>query len=278
MLIFIRCPAEQMLAFYSIMLQPSLILIDSGHFQYNSLMLGLTLLSLISLTLGRDVLGAVFFVLSMCFKQMALYYAPGIFAYLLGKCFYLGNPRGLNLFVSLAFFSTLTLGAVFAPFVVPLSNLGQAIHRIFPLARGLFEDKVANAWCALNVVVKLREVASVQTLARLSAVLTLATTLPLIAGLVYLSIRLHPSQSESEEGSPEQAYSTPKQAAPTAALLPHTLFASAMAFYLFSFQVHEKSILLPLMPLTLLLAGRQPGLPGEDWEWAILLNNVGVFR
>ncbi|CRK28273.1 hypothetical protein BN1723_018345, partial [Verticillium longisporum] len=27
------------------------------------------------------------------------------------------------------------------------------VHRIFPFARGLFEDKVANFWCALNVVI-----------------------------------------------------------------------------------------------------------------------------
>jgi alpha-1,3-glucosyltransferase len=51
-----------------------------------------------------------------------------------------------------------------------------------------------------------------------------------------------------------------------------------MAFFMFSFQVHEKSILLPLMPLTLLLVGKQPGLAGQDFEWAVLLNNIGSFR
>ena len=39
----------------------------------------------------RDLLGAVFFVLSLGFKQMALYYAPAIGAYLLAKCFYIGS-------------------------------------------------------------------------------------------------------------------------------------------------------------------------------------------
>ena len=62
--------------------------------RYNSIMLGLTLLAVLAFHSGRDSLGAVLFVASMCFKQMALYYAPGIFAYLLGKCFYLGGNEG----------------------------------------------------------------------------------------------------------------------------------------------------------------------------------------
>ena len=40
------------------------------------------------------MLGAVSFVLSLGFKQMALYYAPAIGSYLLGKCLYLGSTQG----------------------------------------------------------------------------------------------------------------------------------------------------------------------------------------
>lgn len=68
----------QMVAFYSIMLQPCLVMVDSGHFQYNSVMLGLTLASTIAFYAGRDYIGAALFVCSMCFKQMALFYAPGV--------------------------------------------------------------------------------------------------------------------------------------------------------------------------------------------------------
>lgn len=84
-----------MVAALSILLQPALILIDNGHFQsvpslncgrskradfdvrrYNSIMLGLTLWSVNFFQMDRDLLGAVAFVLSLCFKQMALYYSP----------------------------------------------------------------------------------------------------------------------------------------------------------------------------------------------------------
>jgi len=44
--------------------------------------------------MGRDLLGAIFFILSLGFKQMALYYAPVIGAYLLAKSFYIGSAAG----------------------------------------------------------------------------------------------------------------------------------------------------------------------------------------
>ena len=82
------------------LLQPTLILIDSGHFQYNSVMLGLTLLSLDFLMVSSDLSAAVFFVLSLGFKQMALYYAPAIGSYLLGKCIFLGPNYGYTSLLS----------------------------------------------------------------------------------------------------------------------------------------------------------------------------------
>lgn len=55
---------------------------------------GFTLLAINFFASGRDVLGAFFFVLSLGFKQMALYYAPAIGTYLLAKCLYLGPSQG----------------------------------------------------------------------------------------------------------------------------------------------------------------------------------------
>lgn len=122
----------------SVLLQPALILIDNGHFQYNSVMLGLALaafamlytslpnpdtitpgapaigakaqepgktgkasrgkITSLSRRLSYDyVIAAVCFSLSLGFKQMALYYAPAIFALMLGRCYGLsrvGFDRG----------------------------------------------------------------------------------------------------------------------------------------------------------------------------------------
>lgn len=168
--------------------------------------------------------------------------------------------------------------ACFAPFLFPPSQLQQTLLRIFPFQRGLFEDKVANVWCSLNVIVKLRQIFSTPALAKLAAGCTLLTTIPIVAGFVWTNGRLQPTETTQPAAVSQSATSRAREPSPAVKLLPHALFASAMAFFLFSFQVHEKSILLPLMPLTLLIAGRQPGLPGNDFEWALLLNNVGAFR
>ena len=93
-----------------LLLQPALLLIDHGHFQYNSVMLGkyfvsptvhqlthsvgFTLLAINFFATGNDLVAAVCFVLSLGFKQMALYYAPAIGSYLLAKCVYLGQKNG----------------------------------------------------------------------------------------------------------------------------------------------------------------------------------------
>jgi len=65
-----------------------------GKEELTLLAAGLTLQSMNFFVDGQDLLGAVCFVLSLGFKQMALYYAPAIGGYLLAKCIYLGYPAG----------------------------------------------------------------------------------------------------------------------------------------------------------------------------------------
>ena len=74
--------------------QPALVLIDHGHFQYNAVSLGLALWSFHFMTSGGagrrrsfagPAWGSVLFCLALNFKQMELYHAPAVFAYLLGR-------------------------------------------------------------------------------------------------------------------------------------------------------------------------------------------------
>jgi hypothetical protein len=51
---------------------------------------------------------------------------------------------------------------------------GQVLHRVFPFYRGLFEDKVGNVWCALDMLLKLRANLQLQQLTRLCLLSTLA--------------------------------------------------------------------------------------------------------
>jgi alpha-1,3-glucosyltransferase len=269
------------IALTAILMQPGTILIDHGHFQYNTVMLGFVVASIESILTGRLPLACGFFVAALCFKQMALYYAPIMFSFLLGSCIF---PRiRIGRFLSIALSTVAAFAIVLVPLVaasvldwtngIPpsgtlpvfladlpikldgnswyyatLLQLGQLVHRVFPFARGLFEDKVANAWCAIHTFYKLNRFPS-SLLQQASFAATLASiSIPCLIILRY----------------------------PRPQLLLLALSSSAWGFFLFSFQVHEKSVLLPLLPMTLLLNG-DGGLNKVNRAWIGWANILGVW-
>ncbi|XBW34716.1 hypothetical protein QEN19_000283 [Hanseniaspora menglaensis] len=219
-----------------ILLQPSLLIIDHGHFQYNGCMLGLVLLTVNNIIDNKLVSACIFFVASLCFKQMSLYFAPVIFVYLLKQT--LLSWRIIE-FVSIGVSTVATFIVLYFPLYffnqtneLGLQTLKQSFLRVFPFNRGLFEGKVANFWCVSNLFIKHRTIFSNEQLQLQSLVLTLLAASP--ACLMVL-IKVSPKR-----------YSKSKE------LLLYALGSCSLSFYLFAFQVHEKSILLPMLPMTLL--------------------------
>jgi len=225
-------------------------------------MLGLFLFSLILLSLDRPkpVLAAIPFVLSLTFKQMSLYYAPTIFIYLLSLSLPSFTRPNLRLLIPLGITVILTFLIVFAPFLLPShgSNIfdprqwdfitpSQILHRVFPFGRGLWEDKLANTWCATNILLKWRSLFPVHTLQLLSLLTTLCAISP---GLIFL-------------------FRTPFRKK-----LPEVFCLSGLGFYLFGFQVHEKSILVALCPSVLFLFSEQ----GEVRKWAVWMECIATIR
>jgi alpha-1,3-glucosyltransferase len=132
--------------------------------RYNSVMFGFAFLAVDCFLRDHILWGSLFFVFSLCFKQMGLYYAPAIFAYLLGLCVF---PRiDIARLFSLGIVVFVSFSLVLAPLVVfgGFEQINQCLLRVFPFARGLWEDKVANFWCATNVLLKYRETFTSSTL------------------------------------------------------------------------------------------------------------------
>ncbi|KAG9351025.1 hypothetical protein JZ751_024914 [Albula glossodonta] len=201
-----------------ILLYPGLILIDHGHFQYNGVSLGLALWGVLGLGLGKDLLGSVAFTLALNYKQMELYHALPFFCYLLGKCAKQGlTHKGLILLVKISVTVVVSFAVCWLPFLSDPQQSLQVVRRLFPVARGLYEDKVANTWCSMNVLIKIRNQLSTDAQIYLSLISTLLAVLP-------SSIKLFLN--------------------PTFWQFRLALVNSSLAFFLFSFQVHEKSILL----------------------------------
>ena len=277
---------ESYIILVAILMQPATMLIDHAHFQYNTVMLGFVNASVASIMSEHLLWSAIFFVGALCFKQMTLYYAPAMFAYLMGSCL-LPQVKPLRL-LGISIVTILSFSVAFAPLLLgalydnlrginpPLSitdrkvnplfesvtdyidpsswyypallQLTQIIHRSFPFARGIFEDKVANLWCALHTFHKLNFY-PIPLLQRISLLSTFIAILP-----ACMIISLHPRKD----------------------LVPWALASTAWGFFLCSFQVHEKSVLLPLLPLTLALGGEE-GLGSRLRAWIGWANILGAW-
>ncbi|XP_076463078.1 dolichyl pyrophosphate Man9GlcNAc2 alpha-1,3-glucosyltransferase-like [Babylonia areolata] len=209
-----------------LLLQPGLALIDHGHFQYNGISLGLTLLAACALARRQDLVGAVLFCLALNYKQMELYHAMPFFCYLLGSCFKLSLPRGNLKLMMLAMVVVISFALCWLPFLNDVDTARSVLLRLFPFGRGLYEDKVANVWCSLSVVIKLKQLFTLDRIVLLCLVSTLVMLLPSSVHLLWK---------------------------PSIQRFRLALVNASLVFFLFSFQVHEKSILIAVIPACLLV-------------------------
>ncbi|KAL7526971.1 hypothetical protein ACHAXR_001739, partial [Thalassiosira sp. AJA248-18] len=253
--------------------QPALILIDHGHFQYNTVSLGLALWSFHFMTLTTTtttttnhssksdcssfvgpILGSILFSLALNFKQMELYHAPAIFAYLLGRCFrrdrnkeqYGSTVMGTaGKFCVLGLTVILTFATLYAPFAIytrastsPISSLLQIVQRLFPFNRGVFEGKVANLWCALSIKpFSIRDRLPSDLLPWAALGLTLILVLP--PCWILFGAGKGPDLDKSAPVQSNQNPNNMKDDSDIRLLLWGTT-STSLAFFLASFQVHEK--------------------------------------
>ncbi|XP_026813958.1 probable dolichyl pyrophosphate Man9GlcNAc2 alpha-1,3-glucosyltransferase [Rhopalosiphum maidis] len=207
------------------LLYPGLILIDHGHFQYNCVSLGLFVASVASMFTNKTILTCFLFSMALNYKQMELYHALPFFFYYIGFVYEMYKKHSfitaLKTLSILALSVTMAFLLIWLPFISDPKQMFQIIHRIFPLERGVFEDKVSNVWCLINVLYKLRDINN-QIMATICLLTTLISVLPTCLDLIK-----YPSKIKF--------------------LL--SLINCSLSFFLFSFQVHEKSILLVAIPV-----------------------------
>lgn len=232
-----------------VLLCPAFVLVDHGHFQYNCASLGLAAWAFWAAVSGWPAACCVAFSLSLNFKQMGLYLSPAVFCYLMaGVVRRPTHAAAARSFATLGLATTLTFAACWAAFLPGgVSGVLAVLSRVFPTSRGLYEDKVASVWCTIALLppLKLKAQLAAPALVRLTAGCTLCALAP---PCVLLLRR------------------------PSRAAFAACAAACGLAFFLLSFQVHEKHILLPLLPAGL-LAPRHPRL----FSWFSLLATFSLF-
>jgi len=213
------------------MVQPALLLVDHGHFQYNGVCVGLTLLAIVAIGTQRYCTGAVLFACALNFKQIALYYALAFFFGLLSISIHTAKSIGGTFFLiaALGISVVITFAVHWLPFCLYTEanetctqGMAHVLSRIFPFNRGLFEDKVSNVWCVVDPVLKLRNMfgGGGGVLKVLSASATLLLCAPSCIALM--------------------------RKTPTVRVMLYAMTSISLAFFLCAFQVHEKSILFPV--------------------------------
>ncbi|CAR24515.1 dolichyl-P-Glc:Glc1Man(9)GlcNAc(2)-PP-dolichol alpha-1,3-glucosyltransferase [Lachancea thermotolerans CBS 6340] len=148
----------------SIVLSPGFLIIDHIHFQYNGFLFAILIASIVAAKHQRYLLCGFFFSTALCFKHIFLYLAPSFFAFLL-RVYILDFSnfrfRTYNDLISMVRWKNLfKLGTVvlsvfavcFAPFIY---QLPQLMSRLFPFSRGLTHAYWApNFWALYSALDK----------------------------------------------------------------------------------------------------------------------------
>lgn len=148
-----------------LILQPCLLLVDHIHFQYNGFLSGFLLLSINYIFEEKYSLASFWFAILLNLKHIYLYCAPAYGLYLLSVyCFAGPTTRSLLGKLLICISRVLELGIIvilvflitYLPFAKDFTSIKQIISRLFPFKRGLTHSYWApNFWALYNLADKI---------------------------------------------------------------------------------------------------------------------------
>ena len=207
---------------FMVLMSPCLSIIDHGHFQFNNVMHGFFLLSVYFLLQNHVIFAIISYSMCILFKQMGLYYAIP-FPLIAFKMLRIKNTN-IQIIIKLGIFAVTTVLSFLIflfPWIYPKLKISEILIRVFPTWRGIFEDKVATFWCTLNIFYKIKQIKQT-IIMKLSLLCTLTGCfIPIICLLYMKKIRKK--------------------------IIFLSFFIMSLSFYLFSFHVHEKTIIVPYL-------------------------------
>lgn len=241
-----------------------LFLLDNIHFQYNSFLYGIFFLSLSAIISQKLLLGAFLFATLLNFKHLYIYYVPAFVAFYI-KAYLL--PFDKKFFIrifELASTLFIVLALSFGPFYIKggMPAILQIIERLFPFKRGLTHAYWApNVWSLYNLVdlILYKSIESFKMAGTLSPpeytkglvreythsvipnITPFLTLALIIISIIPSIIPLYKSHKKMRSNNEcevklQQAFFL-------------SIILSAYAFYLFGWHVHEKAILMALLPM-----------------------------
>ncbi|ESQ51518.1 hypothetical protein EUTSA_v10017711mg, partial [Eutrema salsugineum] len=151
------------------LLNPCLILIDHGHFQYNCISLGHTVGVIAAVLYENEILTCVLFSLALSHKQATFGIPFSVVLY--GK-----SPILAVLKLGVAVIVTFVI--VWWPYLHSLDDFLMVLSRLAPFERGIYKDYVANFWCTTSIFIKWKKLFTTLSLKSLSLAATVLASLP----------------------------------------------------------------------------------------------------
>ncbi|TRZ03287.1 hypothetical protein DNTS_006716 [Danionella cerebrum] len=261
-----------------------LLIVDHIHFQYNGFLFGILLLSVARHLQNRHFEGALLFSILLNLKHIFLYVAPAYVVFLLRCfCFTKNNADGSLQWTSFSFLRLVALGSIvvsifgvsFGPFIA-LGQFSQVLLRLFPFKRGLCHAYWApNIWALYNIADKVFSIIGVKlkvldasklpkasmtgglvqefqhsVLPSVSPLVTLVCTLLSILPALFM-IWFRPNGARG---------------------FLRCLIVCALGSFMFGWHVHEKAILMAILPLSLLAVESR-----EDARIFLILSITGHY-
>eukprot|EP00760_Papus_ankaliazontas_P034034 PhM_4_TR68/c0_g1_i1/m.94456/K03849/ALG8; alpha-1,3-glucosyltransferase len=251
-------------------LQPALFIVDQIHFQYNGMMYGIFVLSVCFMQEGRYLTGAATYTVLLLFKHIYLYMAPAYFVFLLKHFVFAPHRTSWTESTAALIATGVTVlsiaAAVVGPFILK-GRLFDLLGRMFPWERGLCHAYWApNAYVPYNIVDRVlckklgivadcdaHGVSSKGLLRRPThSHVHLPNITPLVTNVLVVLSLLGPMLAICCSGGSSSSKKRARQHHPSLELLQLCVL-SCTSFFMFGWHVHEKAILMILVPLGLLL-------------------------
>jgi alpha-1,3-glucosyltransferase len=289
-------PRRRLLALALVAFHPALLIVDHLHFQYNGLPLAAQVAATAALARGgaaMEALGAALFSAALCLKHLHLYAAPAFFAHLLARCVRGRRPAAaLGALARVGAATAAPAAAALGP--VLAAGLGaQLAGRLFPVARGLTHAYWAPNFWALYASADLALAAALAAArARLglfggpaAAAAAVAAAGGLTRGLVGAGgFAVLPAVGPLGAAAAALAAAAPGlaaawRAARAPARFPAAAARAALAAFCFGYHVHEKAIIMVIVPLALAAAEGAPpafGFASSAAEFAFL-STLGTY-
>ncbi|KAI0209331.1 putative dolichyl pyrophosphate Glc1Man9GlcNAc2 alpha-1,3-glucosyltransferase [Lamellibrachia satsuma] len=258
-----------------------LLLVDHIHFQYNGFLFGIMLLSITRICQGHVIEGALWFAVALNFKHIFLYIAPAYFVFLLRSYCFSNNKDGnvrwasfsVRRFCSLGIVVSMVFILSFGPYII-LHQIPQVLSRLFPFKRGLCHAYwAANFWALYNIADKVAAVVGVRMGLLSPEVVQQASmtsglvqqydhaVLPSITPVITLACTVTSMM-------PYLVHMWRYPTGPRGFL--RGIVLCAFSSFMFGWHVHEKAVLLIILPLTLLAMMRK-----ADAQVFLLVSTTG---